>query len=153
MNRSSSALTILALVALAGSASGQAARTPEAKPVKHVPAAKPTYKHTLPKALQKDAKITETAAADAAMKAVPGAKIQSVDLEKEDGKLLYSYDMKTAGKAGIDEVRVDATTGAVIDTKHETAKEEKAEKKEEKAEKKATKAAKKDTVAAKTKKP
>jgi hypothetical protein len=144
----------LALFALAGTASAQATPAPAAKkPVKHSEVTTPKYKRTLPKKLRAEAKITEAAAADAAMKAVPGAKIQSVELEKENNQLLYSYDMKTAGKAGVDEVRVDALTGTVIDTKHETVKEEKAEKKADKAEKKATKAAKKDTVAGKAKKP
>jgi uncharacterized membrane protein YkoI len=145
----------LSLFALAGTASAQAPQATAKKPVKHAEAAAPKYKRTLPKKLRAEAKITEAAAADAAMKAVPGAKIQSVELEKENNQLFYSYDMKTAGKAGVDEVHIDALTGSVLSNQHETPKEEKAEKKEhkaEKAEKKADKAAaKKDTVAGKKK--
>ena len=29
-----------------------------------------------------------------------------MELEKENGKLIYSYDIKTEGKSGIDEVQV-----------------------------------------------
>jgi len=40
--------------------------------------------------------------------------------------LLYSYDIATKGKSGIDEVQVDAITGAVIgDVVHENAAKEK----------------------------
>ncbi len=35
------------------------------------------------------------------------------------GRLIYSYDIKVAGKPGIEEVHVDAMTGAVIATEHE----------------------------------
>ena len=59
-----------------------------------------------------------------------------MELEKEDGQFIYSYDLKTAGKPGIDEVHVDAMTGAVVSNAHETPAEEKAEAKKEKAERK-----------------
>ena len=101
--------------------------------------AKPKYHRDLPKALVKEATVKEDAAAEAAKAAVPGATISSVELEKENGKLIYSYDLKTAGKTGIDEVHVDAMTGAVISNAHETPADEKAEKKAEKKEKKADK--------------
>ena len=35
-------------------------------------------------------------------------------MERENGKLIYSYDIKTAGKSGIDEVHVSAITGKII---------------------------------------
>src|ERR1041385_2244086 len=67
------------LVAFTAGAQAQATKSPTTKP----PAAKPhKYKKVLPKALAKDAKVTETQAADAAMKAVPGATIDRVELEK-----------------------------------------------------------------------
>jgi hypothetical protein len=40
---------------------------------------------------------------------------------------MYSYDIKTAGKSGIDEVNVDAVTGKVIGFAHETPAAEKKE--------------------------
>jgi uncharacterized membrane protein YkoI len=96
--------------------------------------AKPKYHRTLPASLMKEARVTESVAADAAKAAVPGSTIDKVVLEKEDGKLIYSYDLKTAGKTGVDEVHVDAVTGAVISNVHETPAQEKAEKKAEKKE-------------------
>ena len=61
------------------------------------------------------------------------------ELERENGKLLYSYDITTKGKTGVDEVQVDAITGAVLSNKHETPAMEKAE---AKADAKATSVAK-----------
>jgi uncharacterized membrane protein YkoI len=96
--------------------------------------AQAAYKRDLPDSLVKAAKITEDAAAATAQKRLPKAKIDAVELERENGKLQYSYDMKTAGKSGIDEVNVDAVTGKIIAVGHETPA---AEKKEAAAEKKA----------------
>ncbi len=90
-------------------------------------------------ALRKEAKMTMADARALAAKTVPGAKVQAGEIEREGGKLIYSFDMKTAGKAGIDEVNIDAMTGAVIATQHETPKDERAE---AKADARAAKAAK-----------
>jgi uncharacterized membrane protein YkoI len=78
-------------------------------------------------ALEKEAKITMADARALATKTVPNATIQAGEIEREGGKLIYSFDMKTAGKSGIDEVNVDAMTGAVLSNKHETPKAERAE--------------------------
>lgn len=85
--------------------------------------------------LFKQAKITPEAATRAAMAVVPNGKIESAELEKEDGKLLYSFDIKIAGKSGIEEVQIDAQTGAVLAHEHETPKQEKAEAKADKKKK------------------
>jgi Peptidase propeptide and YPEB domain len=87
----------------------------------------PTYKHDLPDSLVRAAKVTEANAATAAQKRVPKGAIESVALEREKGKLIYSYDIKLAGKSGVQEVNVDANTGKVISSKHESAKMEKKE--------------------------
>lgn len=127
-------LATLAIFA-ATAASAQAPKPAAAnKPLKQADA-KPKYKRDLPAALVKEAKVTEAKAAEEAMKAVPAGKISSVELEKEDGRFIYSYDFKTTGKAGVDEVHVDAMTGAVVSNVHETPAAEKAEAKKEKAEK------------------
>ena len=65
----------------------------------------------------------------------------SGELEEEKGKLISSFDIKVAGKSGIEEVNVDARTGDVIAHEHETPKAEQAEAKAERAEKQATKPA------------
>lgn len=82
--------------------------------------AQSSYKKNAPDSLVKQAKVAESDAAATASARVPKGVIQSVELEKEKGKLIYSYDIKTAGKSGIDEVNVDATTGKIIAFVHES---------------------------------
>lgn len=89
--------------------------------------AQETYKRDIPDSLAKRAKITESAAAATAQKRVPKGKIEGVELEMENGKLMYSYDLKTAGKSGIDEVNVDALTEKIIGFSHESPAAEKKE--------------------------
>jgi uncharacterized membrane protein YkoI len=93
-------------------------------------------------ALKKEAKIAEAEARKTALAAVPNGKVQSHELEREKGKLIYSYDIKVAGKSGIEEVNVDAMTGAIVAQQHEDAKAEAKEKKAEAKEKAAAKAKK-----------
>ena len=83
--------------------------------------AQASYKKELPDALLKKAKVTEDAAAKTALARVPKGAIESVELEEEGGKLIYSYDIKTAGKSGVDEVQVSAITGKITSVAHETA--------------------------------
>ncbi len=90
-------------------------------------AAQTSYKKEIPDSLAKLAKVTEAAAAATAQARVPKGVIQGVELEKEKGKLIYSYDVKTAGKSGIDEVNIDATTGKIIAFAHESPADEKKE--------------------------
>jgi uncharacterized membrane protein YkoI len=59
-----------------------------------------------------------------ALKEVPGGKVANHELEREKGKLIYSFDFKVAGKSGIDEVNIDAMTGALVDKSHESPKDE-----------------------------
>ena len=45
--------------------------------------------------------------------------IKSAELENEGGKRIYSFDLKRKGRAGIDEVHVDAMSGEVLSVDHE----------------------------------
>ena len=81
--------------------------------------------------LRKEAKITEAEARKTALASVPGGKVQSHELEREKGRLIYSYEIKVAGKPGVEEVNVDAKTGEVVTHEHENAKDEAKEKKTE----------------------
>ncbi|AHG88353.1 PepSY domain protein [Gemmatirosa kalamazoonensis] len=90
-------------------------------------------------ALKARAKIRGDSAKKIARAQVPNGKIRSAELEEENGKLIYSFDLKVPGKSGFEEVNVDAVTGAVVGREHETAAKEKAEAKAEKAERKAAK--------------
>jgi hypothetical protein len=85
------------------------------------------------------AKITVAAATAAAQAKVPKGKIKSIEIEEEKGKLIYSFDFKTDGKSGTDEVAVDAMTGKAGAVEHEDAAAEKKEADADKA--KAAKAA------------
>lgn len=71
-----------------------------------------------------EAKITETDARATALKEVPGGTIKEGGLEREDGKLIYSFDIAVAGKEGIQEVAIDAITGKVLSNVHETPADE-----------------------------
>lgn len=89
-----------------------------------------------PASLQREAKISLVSARATALKVVPTGKVTSEELEREKGKLIYSFDIKVAGKSGIEEVAVDAKTGKVLAHEHETPKMEAKEAAKEKAEKK-----------------
>jgi hypothetical protein len=82
-----------------------------------------------------DAKITKKEASKIALAKVPGGKIKEAELEKENGKLIWSFDIKTKGSKDITEVQVDAITGSVVSVEKETAAAEKKEKADEKEEK------------------
>jgi uncharacterized membrane protein YkoI len=85
------------------------------------------YKRDIPDSLARKAAIAESAALAAAQKRVPKGKVESVELESEGGKLLYSVVLKVAGKSGVEEVNVDAMTGKVLTHEHETPAMEKKE--------------------------
>ena len=79
-------------------------------------------------------KVPEATARATALAQVPGGKVQAEELENEKGKLIYSYEIKVAGKSGIEEINVDAMTGSVVAHEHEGPKTEKAEAASEKGE-------------------
>jgi hypothetical protein len=64
----------------------------------------------------------------------PKGRIVSAEIEEESGKLIFSFDIRTDGKTGIDEVNV-ALTGRVLDVQHESPKDETQEKAKDQAEK------------------
>jgi uncharacterized membrane protein YkoI len=83
--------------------------------------------------LQREAKITKEQAQETALKRAPGT-VESSELEREHGKLVYSFDIRNA-KGTIDEVQVSAITGKVVRVEHESKKQEAAEKRQESREK------------------
>ena len=64
-----------------------------------------------------------------------GSKIQAAEIEEEDGKLVYSFDIKVPKKKGIDEVLVDAVSGKIVSVEHEDPAPEAAEHKKETSQK------------------
>jgi uncharacterized membrane protein YkoI len=85
--------------------------------------------------LAREAKITKLQATKTALAQVPGGKVRSSELEREKGKLIYSFDIKVAGKSGIEEINVDAMTGSIVAHEHEGPKAEKKEAVQESREK------------------
>ena len=124
--RYSNRVSLIALAALALASSGAAAQQRAAQA--HTQVHTQTRRHETQAQLKAQAKVTESAARTTALGRVPGGKVQSAELEREDGKLVYSYDIKVAGKPGIEEVLVDALTGGIVKQEHETPEQEKAEK-------------------------
>ena len=88
-------------------------------------------------ALQREAKIPEATARATALAQVPNGTVKSSELEREHGKLIYSYDISVPGKTGIEEINVNAIDGSVVAREHETPKMEKKEAAKEAKEKKA----------------
>ena len=91
-----------------------------------------TVKHTAMKkesqaALQREAKIPEATARATALAEVPNGTVKSSELEREKGKLIYSYEIKVAGKTGVEEIAVNAIDGTIVSREHETPKMEKKE--------------------------
>ena len=79
--------------------------------------------------LAKQAKITMAQAREIAQKRASG-KIEGEELEREHGKLLYSFDIRN-GKGTITEVQVDAKTGKLLSAKVESKKDETKEKQQD----------------------
>lgn len=82
-------------------------------------------------ALAKEAKIKLEKAREIALKRVPG-KVESENLERERGKLVYSFDIRT-GK-NIKDVQVSALNGKIVRVEKETPAKEAAEKRKEERE-------------------
>jgi uncharacterized membrane protein YkoI len=88
------------------------------------------------KSLKSEAKISMKDARAKALEKVPGGRIKSSELEREKGKLVYSFDIRPAKGTGIEEVQIDAITGEVVSVEHESPAKEKAEKRSERKESK-----------------
>jgi uncharacterized membrane protein YkoI len=86
--------------------------------------------------LQAEAKVTQAAAQKTALAKVANGKIKSGELEREHGKLVWSFDISKPGSKNVTEVQVDAKTGKIVSVNVETpkdqAKESAADKKEKK---------------------
>ena len=75
--------------------------------------------------LMAEAKVSKADAQATALSQVPNGTVKEGELEKEKGKLIWSFDVSTPGTTDITEVNVDAITGTVVSKEIE-----KAEKKE-----------------------
>src|SRR5438105_2649911 len=80
--------------------------------------------------LEAKAKITKAEAQKIALAKVPKGKVKEAELEEENGKLIWSFDIKTRGTKDITEVQVDAVTGEVVSIEKETPADQRKEKAE-----------------------
>jgi uncharacterized membrane protein YkoI len=81
--------------------------------------------------LQAEAKITRADAQAIALTKVPNGTCKEGELEREHGKLIWSFGFTTPDTKDVTEVNVDAITGAIVNVEHEKAAKEAKEEKEE----------------------
>ena len=128
------AVAIAATTTVAGAQATSSYKT-TTKPATQASTTTKTHKKAMKEsqaALQKEAKISEETARATALKEVPNGTVKSSELEREHGKLIYSYDISVPGKSGVEEVNVNAIDGSVVAKQHESAKTEKKEAAQEK---------------------
>jgi uncharacterized membrane protein YkoI len=82
--------------------------------------------------LMTEAKVSKADAQATAMAQVPSGTVKEAELEKEHGKLIWSFDISMPNTTEITEVNVDAMTGGVVSTEKEKAEDEAKEAKKEK---------------------
>jgi uncharacterized membrane protein YkoI len=78
--------------------------------------------------LQAQAKVSKEQAQKTALAKVTGGTVKEAELEKEKGKLIWSFDIATPDSKDITEVAVDAITGDVVSVEKETLEQQKNEK-------------------------
>ena len=78
--------------------------------------------------LPAQAKISREQAQQTALAKVPGGTIKEGELEKEKGRLIWSFDISTPDSRDISEVAVDALTGDVVSVEQETPEQQAKEK-------------------------
>lgn len=70
------------------------------------------------------AKVAPEAALATAQGAVPKGRLSESEIEREDGRLVFVFTFKTEGIRGEDEVLIDALTGKLVKTQHESPEDE-----------------------------
>lgn len=86
--------------------------------------------------LEAMARISRTEATRIALAKAPGGTVKEAELEKEGGKLVWSFDIATPGSKDITEVQVDAVSGAVVSVESESPADQAREAREKRDEKK-----------------
>lgn len=81
--------------------------------------------------LLKQATVTKEQATKIALDKVPNGSVKESELEKEHGKLVWSFDIAAPGTSDITEVQVDAKNGQIVSVEKESAEAERNEKKSE----------------------
>ena len=74
--------------------------------------------------LMAQAKVSKDDATKIALAKVPNGTVKEAEIEKEKGKLIWSFDLTTPDTMDITEVNVDAMTGEVVAVEKEPAESE-----------------------------
>src|SRR5436305_765531 len=106
--------TFVSLVLVVGLIAGCMTEKHESKESKEAKQAK----------LQAMAKVSQADAQATALAKVPGGMVKESELEKEHGKVVWSFDIATPDSKDITEVTVDAVSGQVMAVEKETPKEQ-----------------------------
>ena len=81
--------------------------------------------------LMAEARVSRVDAERIALEKVPGGTVKEAEIEREKGKLVWSFDLTTPDIKDITEVLVDALTGEVISIAKESPAEQAKEKKKD----------------------
>lgn len=82
-------------------------------------------------ALAAQATVSREQAQQTALSKAPGGTVKEVELEKEHGRLIWSFDIATPGDKDITEVQVDARTGEIVTVEKESPADQAKEKKKD----------------------
>jgi len=91
-------VALAALVAIAGVAQAQ----------------RPTYKREVPPRLLRQTKVSEDSALKVAQARIPTGTVKALELENENGQLIWSFGFTVANRPGTYEVNVSAANGALV---------------------------------------
>ncbi len=91
-----------------------------------------------------EARVSKDSAQQTALARVPGGTVKEAELEKEHGRLQWSFDIATPDSKNTQEVAVNALTGEVLSVDTETPEDQAKEAAEDAAKKKAAEKADKD---------
>jgi uncharacterized membrane protein YkoI len=81
--------------------------------------------------LMAQAKVSKEDAQKSVLADVPNGTIKESELEREHGKLIWSFDVATPDSKDITEVNVDAVTGEVVSNQKEAPEDQAKERKED----------------------
>jgi len=65
-------------------------------------------------------RISMQAARGRAMALVPHGRILSAELEREHGRLIYSFDIRAPGQPDVEEIQISALDGRLVSRSHES---------------------------------
>ena len=74
--------------------------------------------------LMAQARVSRADAEKTALAKVPNGAVKEAEIEKEHGKLIWSFDLTTPDTKDITEVNVDAMTGDVVSVEKESSESE-----------------------------